>query len=81
MERWKLPASGVEFCLPESVEGIRVDSGIREGDEVGVYYDPMIAKVIAGGKDRATALQNLDKALQELQVHSNVKRSHDSVYQ
>lgn len=75
VEKWKVPQGSVEFCLPESLEGIRVDSGVRGGDEVGVHYDPMIAKVIAGGRDRAAALQNLNKALQELQVHSKVRKA------
>jgi acetyl-CoA/propionyl-CoA carboxylase biotin carboxyl carrier protein len=44
-------------------EGVRVDSGIRAGSVVGTSYDPMLAKVIAYGPDRATALDRLDRAL------------------
>ena len=54
--------SAVPFC------SIRVDSGVREGDVVGVNYDPMIAKVVVKGPDRATALQGLRDALGSLQV-------------
>ncbi|HET9094472.1 MAG TPA: biotin carboxylase N-terminal domain-containing protein, partial [Solirubrobacteraceae bacterium] len=48
--------------------GVRVDSGVREGTEVGTAYDPMLAKVIAHGPDRETALQRLDRALATLEV-------------
>lgn len=47
---------------------VRVDSGVREGDVVGVNYDPMIAKVVVKGPDRATALKGLRDALGTLQV-------------
>jgi 3-methylcrotonyl-CoA carboxylase alpha subunit len=46
-------------------EGIRVDSGVREGDEIGTAYDPMIAKLIAWGDTRAEAFDRLGRALQE----------------
>jgi acetyl-CoA/propionyl-CoA carboxylase biotin carboxyl carrier protein len=48
--------------------GVRVDSGIEEGSEVTAHYDPMLAKVIAHGPDRAVALARLDRALAELRV-------------
>ena len=44
-------------------DGIRVDAGVAEGDEVGVSYDPMIAKLIAHGESRAEALDRLTEAL------------------
>jgi acetyl/propionyl-CoA carboxylase alpha subunit len=49
-------------------EGIRVDAGVAEGDEVGVAYDPMIAKLIAHGDTREAALERLRQALAETQV-------------
>ncbi len=49
-------------------EGVRVDSGVREGDEIGTAYDPMIAKLIAGGETRADALDLLAKALRETEI-------------
>jgi len=45
---------------------IRVDSGVEEGTEVGSDYDPMLAKAIAHGPDRASALRRLDRCLAEL---------------
>ncbi len=44
-------------------EGVRVDSGVREGDEISMHYDPMIAKVIAYGADRQQAVDRLMGAL------------------
>jgi len=49
-------------------EGIRVDSGVREGDEIGTAYDPMIAKLIAAGDTRDQALDRLAQALQETEI-------------
>src|SRR3954453_5300654 len=43
--------------------GVRVDSGICEGGEVSLFYDPMIAKLCAYGPDRATAIRRLREAL------------------
>jgi acetyl/propionyl-CoA carboxylase alpha subunit len=48
--------------------GIRVDAGVEEGDEVGVAYDPMIAKLIAHGPTRDEALLRLQDALAETKV-------------
>jgi acetyl/propionyl-CoA carboxylase alpha subunit len=62
-----LPQAGTveRLRLPES---IRVDAGVAEGDEVGVAYDPMIAKLIASGASRAEALDELAAALAETDV-------------
>ncbi|HVL85477.1 MAG TPA: biotin carboxylase N-terminal domain-containing protein [Pseudonocardia sp.] len=61
-----LPTGGRVLALREpSGAGIRVDSGIREGGVVGSDYDPMLAKVIAHGADRAEALRRLDAALRD----------------
>ncbi len=59
-----LPSIGrlVHYREP-SGEGIRVDSGIDEGGEVSMYYDPMIAKLCAHGPDRKTATARLARAL------------------
>jgi 3-methylcrotonyl-CoA carboxylase alpha subunit len=63
-ERGFLPSIGKLWALrlPEG-EGIRVDTGVREHDEVTPYYDPMIAKVIAHAPTRAQALEGLAAAL------------------
>ncbi|MGO9754411.1 MAG: acetyl/propionyl/methylcrotonyl-CoA carboxylase subunit alpha [Solirubrobacteraceae bacterium] len=59
-----LPSTGTIRAYREpSGEGIRVDSGVRCGSEIGTSYDPMLAKVIAHGPDRRTALRRLDRAL------------------
>lgn len=42
---------------------MRVDTGVAQGDDVSVYYDPMIAKVIAHGNTRLEAITRLDRAL------------------
>jgi acetyl/propionyl-CoA carboxylase alpha subunit len=49
-------------------EGVRVDSGVREGDEIGTAYDPMIAKLIAAGGSRAEALDRLAQALRDTEI-------------
>ena len=59
-----LPTSGRVLALHEPAgEGIRVDSSLLEGLSVSSSYDPMLAKVIAWGPDRQTALDRLDTAL------------------
>jgi acetyl-CoA/propionyl-CoA carboxylase biotin carboxyl carrier protein len=59
-----LPATGTIRTYREpALPGVRVDSGVRAGSEVGTSYDSMLAKVIAHGPDRATALRRLDRAL------------------
>ncbi|WP_416975208.1 acetyl/propionyl/methylcrotonyl-CoA carboxylase subunit alpha [Streptomyces sp. 4F14] len=61
-----LPTGGTVLRLrePEGA-GIRTDSGLSEGTEVGSLYDPMLAKVVAYGPDRETALRRLRGALAE----------------
>ncbi len=51
--------------IPPAADGraVRVDTGVYEGGEISVYYDPMIAKLIAGGKDRQEAIANMRMAL------------------
>ncbi|MGW0497589.1 acetyl/propionyl/methylcrotonyl-CoA carboxylase subunit alpha [Streptomyces sp. NPDC003007] len=61
-----LPSGGTVLRLREPQgDGVRTDSGLTEGTEVGSLYDPMLAKVIAYGPDRATALRKLRAALAE----------------
>ena len=57
-----LPASG-HLARIRWPEGVRVDAGVREGDEVGDRYDPMLAKIIAHGSTRHEALDRLRTAL------------------
>jgi acetyl-CoA/propionyl-CoA carboxylase, biotin carboxylase, biotin carboxyl carrier protein len=59
-----LPATGrIERLRWPSGEGVRVDAGVLEGDEIGGRFDPMLAKIIAHGRDRAEALERLTRAL------------------
>ncbi|MFH8463822.1 acetyl/propionyl/methylcrotonyl-CoA carboxylase subunit alpha [Streptomyces sp. NPDC017991] len=59
-----LPSGGTVLRLYEPQgDGIRTDSGLSEGTEVGSLYDPMLSKVIAYGPDRPTALRRLRGAL------------------
>ncbi|MFB7440646.1 acetyl-CoA carboxylase biotin carboxylase subunit [Streptomyces mirabilis] len=61
-----LPSGGTVLALHEPQgDGVRTDSGLSEGTEVGSLYDPMLSKVIAYGSDRATALRKLRAALAE----------------
>jgi len=60
-----LPQTGTltRLAFPAETGGIRIDSGVVEGDQVTVHYDPMIAKLIAHGADRTEALRLLSRAL------------------
>ncbi|WP_436986622.1 acetyl/propionyl/methylcrotonyl-CoA carboxylase subunit alpha [Streptomyces sp. enrichment culture] len=59
-----LPSGGTVLRLREPEgDGVRTDSGLTEGTQVGSLYDPMLSKVIAYGPDRATALRKLRAAL------------------
>ncbi|MHA6624080.1 acetyl-CoA carboxylase biotin carboxylase subunit [Pseudonocardia sichuanensis] len=61
-----LPTGGRILALREPAgAGVRVDSGVADGTVVGSDYDPMLAKVIAHGADRAEALRRLDAALRD----------------
>ncbi|MFF1283527.1 acetyl-CoA carboxylase biotin carboxylase subunit [Streptomyces sp. NPDC058299] len=61
-----LPSGGTVLLLDEpGGDGVRTDSGLSEGTEVGSLYDPMLSKVIAYGPDRETALRRLRAALAE----------------
>ncbi len=65
-----LPQTGrLSFLAsPAESEHVRIDTGVVEGDEISIYYDPMISKLIVWDKDRASALRRLTKALGEYHV-------------
>jgi acetyl/propionyl-CoA carboxylase alpha subunit len=71
-----LPAIGkLAMWRPPSTPGVRFDSGFREGDEVTVDFDPMLAKLIVHAPSRKAALRRLDTALSDfvaLGVTTNV---------
>ncbi len=61
-----LPSAGAIYAMTfKGEKGVRVDTGFEAGDAVTPYYDPMIAKVIVHGPDRAQALTTLAHALDE----------------
>lgn len=62
-----LPTSGRITALREPSENanVRLDTGVRAGDSIGVYYDPMIAKLVAYGDDREQARRRLVAALDD----------------
>ena len=65
-----VPAAGriAHLRLPQTSAHVRVDTGVREGDEIGVHYDPLIAKLICRDADRLAALRRLRSALTECEV-------------
>jgi 3-methylcrotonyl-CoA carboxylase alpha subunit len=73
-----LPSIGrlVHLSTPQAAAGLRIDTGVRQGDEITPYYDPMIAKLIVHGATRTDAIGRLRAALAEYQVvgvHTNVE--------
>jgi 3-methylcrotonyl-CoA carboxylase alpha subunit len=66
-----LPSTGrIEFLRTPATDDrhVRIDTGVREGDEVSPYYDPMIAKLIVWDEDRDRALLRLQRALRDYQL-------------
>ncbi len=64
-----MPSGGVISTLQEPTgPGVRVESGIYEGFEVSLFYDPMIAKLIVWGENRAEALLRMRRALNEYRI-------------
>jgi len=66
-----LPATGTLRHLVFA-QGARADSGVRSGDDISPWYDPMIAKLVVHGPTRAAALQKLSDALRRTQVAGTV---------
>ena len=66
-----LPATGRlgQFEVPS---GVRTDTGVRSGDEISPWYDPMIAKIIAHGPTRTDALAMLGRALADTRIAGSV---------
>lgn len=76
-----LPVTGKLSFLqpPTETDHVRVDTGVLQGDEVSVFYDPMIAKLIVWDEDRDQALRRLGKALSEYRI-SGMKTNVDFLY-
>ncbi|MFN4090325.1 MAG: acetyl-CoA carboxylase biotin carboxylase subunit [Alphaproteobacteria bacterium] len=67
---------------PEGVDGVRVDSGVVEGSEISMFYDPMIAKLVTSGGTRAEAIDRMRAALDAFCVRGishNIGFLHDIV--
>ncbi|HTR58919.1 MAG TPA: acetyl/propionyl/methylcrotonyl-CoA carboxylase subunit alpha [Casimicrobiaceae bacterium] len=69
-ERGFLPSIGriAHLRAPEASGDVRIDTGVRAGDEITRYYDPMIAKLIAHGADRDAARRRLAAALSDYEI-------------
>ncbi|OYQ34529.1 3-methylcrotonyl-CoA carboxylase [Niveispirillum lacus] len=65
-----LPQTGrlAHLRFPEQGQHVRVDTGVRSGDAISIFYDPMIAKLIVWDKDRDSAVRRLEKALAETEI-------------
>jgi acetyl-CoA carboxylase biotin carboxylase subunit len=65
-----LPSTGkiLDWHVPEAIAGLRLDTGVETGTEIGIYYDPLLAKLIAHGEDRDAALRKLSYALRALSI-------------
>ena len=65
-----LPATGklLHLAFPAESAQVRIDAGVEAGDEITPWFDPMIAKLIVHGSDRADALARLRNALAEVQI-------------
>ena len=69
-ERGFLPSIGrlVHWRMPAASPRVRVDAGVRAGDSISPYYDPMLAKLIVWGEDRDRACEEMVSALHDCQV-------------
>lgn len=65
-----LPGAGplLHLSTPEASSEVRVETGVKQGDEVSVHYDPMIAKLVVWGKDRREALTKLQSKLADYNI-------------
>jgi len=65
-----LPSIGrlTKLQPPEETATVRVDTGVYEGSEISMYYDPMIAKLITYGSNRTQAINNMRQALDEYYI-------------
>jgi len=65
-----LPSTGrlVRYMPPEETDLVRVDTGVEEGGEISMFYDPMIAKLITYGTTREAAINHMQQALDEFYI-------------
>lgn len=69
-EKRFLPATGTlqRLQFPPATANLRIETGVRQADRIGIYYDPMIAKIVAWGADRTAAIERLRQALAATQI-------------
>ena len=69
-DRMFLPTPGTisRLVLPPSDDVVRIDTGVREGDKVTAYYDPMIAKIIVRGHSRHESVGRMRAALRSIEI-------------
>ena len=60
------------FKPPANSETVRVDTGLRQGDQVTYFYDPMIAKLVTRGANRIEAIENMLAALDDFRIEGIV---------
>jgi propionyl-CoA carboxylase alpha chain len=65
-----LPSTGrlVRYHTPDEVDGVRIDTGVGEGAEISMFYDPMIAKLVTSGADRMEAIDKMAGALDRFRI-------------
>lgn len=65
-----LPSIGklMHLVFPQETKHVRIDTGIKQGDEISTYYDPMIAKLIVWDHDRDGAIKRMNAALWQAQI-------------
>ncbi len=65
-----LPSTGIihDWMPPAAIPGLRIDAGVEAKTEIGIHYDPLLAKVIALGADRETALRKLTYGMKSLSI-------------
>jgi propionyl-CoA carboxylase alpha chain len=67
LHRFEVP--GVAGCFEPLADGLRLDTGVADGTEIGPHYDPMLAKLICAGADRAEVAARLASALARARIH------------
>ena len=65
-----LPSTGrlARYAAPEEGDHLRIDTGVFEGGEISMFYDPMIAKLVTGGADREQAISRMRDALDAFRI-------------
>jgi propionyl-CoA carboxylase alpha chain len=72
-----LPSIGFleKYREPITRDGVRIDTGVEEGSEISMYYDPMISKLICWGENRKIAIERLNNAIDEYVIRGVIHNS------